>query len=353
MCGSGSRMPPFQSKLVDARQMTAEERTKEPTKEELQAARLLRVATIVLAAVLVLGITILVFFSVWFHDAELSHKPEHWGQTGDFIGGLVNPTVGLGTVVLIFIGLRIQRAELKATTTQLEKANEHAKIQGFEQSLFSWLANYHSLLSAITAGPNFEGRRALTKWYEDHFIGYRARLGRRGPIDVTSRDIAQSKLVELTTSASTSDPDHLQLGSIFLWARRGYIEMFDKHRVDLDAVLRTLFRLFQWIDESGLPRKQRWHYAALVRAQLSWVELAYLFYNACSDEGAPFATYVNKYALLDNLVGGHDLLIKAARDSLVHTSPALQRGTDAFVWPLEPEAFSSGLAKLKFLHQPD
>jgi hypothetical protein len=186
-------------------------------------------------------------------------------------------------------------------------------------------------------------------WYRRYFTGARAVKGAESegllPSDVA---IANSRLLELS-AAQVGSADHQELGSAFLAAKAGYMELFEQRRLELDAVLRTLFRLFQWIDESGLAPKQRWHYAALVRAQLSWVELAYLLYNAFSDEGAPFAEYVNRYALLDNLVGGKDPLI-----SIIRKNPELIRSSAplaiaGYKWPLLPDAFSSDIARPKLL----
>ncbi len=44
----------------------------------------------------------------------LSDKREAWGQFGDYLGGVVNPAIGLATVVLLYVTYRTQRAELRA-----------------------------------------------------------------------------------------------------------------------------------------------------------------------------------------------------------------------------------------------
>ena len=65
----------------------------------------------------------------------LSRSHEIWGQFGDFLGGVVNPVVGLVTIVLLIFTLQSQQKELAEQRSQ-------AAIQGFEQTFTSWLTAY-------------------------------------------------------------------------------------------------------------------------------------------------------------------------------------------------------------------
>lgn len=53
-----------------------------------------------------------------------SDSIEVWGQTGDFIGGVLNPFVAFGALMLLFVSISIQRMELKATRRELNKSAE-------------------------------------------------------------------------------------------------------------------------------------------------------------------------------------------------------------------------------------
>lgn len=50
-------------------------------------------------------------------------EPDSWGQFGDFVGGTVNPIVGIITIFLVVLTLRETRREAHATRQELEKQN--------------------------------------------------------------------------------------------------------------------------------------------------------------------------------------------------------------------------------------
>jgi len=112
-----------------------------------------------------LGVTLVYFF--WFHKHNISTDPGDWGAFGDYIGGLVNPAVGLATVILVIFSINIQRRELRASLHEMKEENEAAARMSFEQSLFAWLENYHSQIRDIEVGQH-KGRKFLLHFYEYH-----------------------------------------------------------------------------------------------------------------------------------------------------------------------------------------
>ena len=69
----------------------------------------------------------------WFHKHQISTDPADWGSFGDYIGGLVNPAVGLATVVLVIFSINIQRRELRASLEEMKAANQAAARMSFER----------------------------------------------------------------------------------------------------------------------------------------------------------------------------------------------------------------------------
>lgn len=69
---------------------------------------------------------------IWkFHGTTISGDPSHWGVLGDFVGGIVNPLLGLVTIWLLTVSLRQNnemldqaRTELKATLVELKRGQE-------------------------------------------------------------------------------------------------------------------------------------------------------------------------------------------------------------------------------------
>lgn len=162
------------------------------------------VAIVILAALFVLWM----YFNA-FSRHKMSVDPGDWGAFGDYVGGLVNPIVGIATVTLIFLTLILQRKELQASLEEIRSAHKSAVLQGFEQSLFSWLANYHSLLAATKSRFGGEGRQALTTMYEQGFSGVISMKKYQAVDDEGSLDEEEAKihLGEMRRAAARGDPD--------------------------------------------------------------------------------------------------------------------------------------------------
>lgn len=65
-------------------------------------------------------------------------------------------------------------------------------------------------------------------------------------------------------------------------------------------MLRTLYRLIKWIDESDLSNKEKFDYIGIVRSQVSATEFLVLFLNGLTERGRKFLPLINKYAFFDN-----------------------------------------------------
>jgi Putative phage abortive infection protein len=296
--------------------------------------------------VFVFAIAIVSFYVYQFGANNISLNPAEWGAFGDYVGGLVNPAAGIATVILVFLTLAVQRKELKASLSELKVANVSAAKMSFEQSLFAWLANYHSLISAIEVPNIASGRKALNHWYSQ----------KMSPKQVVSPDEHYHpdfgvignyfQIEQMLMRLNISNEGMQKIAPFLQRAIANYQGIYSDNRTDLDAPFRTLFRLVRWVDESELTVSQKWHYVALVRAQLSWIEQVFLFYNCLTTEGEKMAFYANRYALFDNLVGGDGIIFFAANDYT--NCPAEKRPINLpglQKWPLLPSAFSSKMAK--------
>ncbi|WP_294991308.1 hypothetical protein [uncultured Stenotrophomonas sp.] len=68
-------------------------------------------------------------YLIRFHSHPLG-DPDSWGQFGDFLGGLLNPLVGIVTVLMVLETLRITRREAADTRAALE----HQRLEMHEQT---------------------------------------------------------------------------------------------------------------------------------------------------------------------------------------------------------------------------
>lgn len=279
-----------------------------------------------------------------------------WGEFGDFIGGVVNPLVGLGTVLLIVFSIALQRRELKASVVELKAANEATKLQNFESSLFAWLNTYHEMIGSMRE-VHAHGRQAMVAWHEMFF---RYRVARDAFFSANkgmtmnagsplTKQIVSEALEELEKKEPKPTSDEWLIGvEVFNRSCAGFESLYARDRWQLDAVFRTLFRMLHWIDTSDLTTDQKWHYVALVRAQLSWIEMIFVFYDSLTEEGAKLAKVVNKYALLDNLAPETDLMVKIYRERIaLFGGERDEVRAQLACAALTPEAFSSEMARAR------
>jgi hypothetical protein len=289
---------------------------------------------------IVIGISIIALFAYLIQFGKLgwSPKQEVWGQFGDFFGGLLNPTMGLVTIYLVLANVRLQRKELKNSLQELRNSNKAllqqnrlAESQAFEQSFFTWLNSYQNIVSSVAhttgQGNKAVGREALLEAYASRF--------NHEEISLIVSQHASLRGDALNAFLRSGDLDPSFQPKIKEALDHVWVSLYQETRHDIGAMFRTLFRLLTWIDSRPitlLSCDQKWDYVAIVRAQISDIELVYLFFNGLTLTGKKFAYLINKYALFDNLdVENHFLLSFYSRVNGA---------------PFEKRAYNSALARL-------
>jgi len=324
-----------------------------------ESSNVTKVAYLPLACFLVFALAYVVWFG-FFGDTE---GRANWGTFGDYVGGLLNPLVGTITIWLLVQtlisqrdALRLQTEELKAqrnelklqreetalATAAMKAQNDTLAVQNLEQSLFSWLQNYRQMVQEIVFMGSL-GRDALTQMHMHFRSEAYLEVGQTDTGDTYHVSPNQfSRFFEDESLAATVALEDLLTQSI-----RDYKECRTKTRSSLDAPWRTLYRMIRWIDSLTITTETKWHYVALIRAQLSWIELVHLLYNCLTPDGGNFAVLANRYALFDNLEPGDDDALRALVKGRL-TGGVLGFGIRHEIgaqWPIAPEAFDSEKAK--------
>jgi len=291
---------------------------------------------------------------------------DSWGQFGDFLGGLLNPVVGTVTIVLLVRTLlaqehaiRLQTDELilarqdfdqqLAETKQSTKAlaDQHRAIvrQSFEQTFFSWHGSYRAMIN------NLSGERSSEKSGSQRLVDLARSFRAKSAAHITdakthsySEDTVPFVTYEAALDSYLSDNDQL-LVERFNRALLEYERIYRTHHHDLGAIFRTLYRLLDWVDNSEITDAEKWHYVAIARSQMSWGEMYFLAFNGLTYRGRNFVPLMNKYAILDNLESHTDDLVAVMREGFLTRKPTLN--ADARLWRYVPEAFNSGLAKVR------
>lgn len=274
--------------------------------------------------------------------------PAGWGQLGDYFGGLLNPVFSFLTILALVLTLILQSRELKLSREELELSrtelrnsaealrgqNKAIDRQSFEQTFFAWLATYSGVLSTIEYSPHgilVKDRRALANLWDQRFG---LDFWNSAPLHLLLRNTpkTQSELREMYANLP-----HEKCGAISAIVLREWESLYLEIERIADNLFRVLYRLIVWIDsqdEDRLSPAQKWLYVSIVRAQLSWIELVYLFYNGHTERGRNFKRLAEKYALFDNLNFATDPVI-----AIVKECPPDSVG-------YQPSAYDSRLARV-------
>lgn len=283
----------------------------------------LMILVVILVVAMASVVSVVGMYWYYFSDQLVLIDPEPWGQFGDFFGGTLNPIFGFLSVMALLAALVIQGRELKISSQELrnsalalEAQNRAIAHQSFEQTFFSWVDNYREMLESIEfqyGDKEYRGRRALRQWFTVN-LEYRNILRgtdevRNSPRKDVLGNLSKSDLEEIV---KTIPPESVSAAAMVYWER-----LYGNYEYHLDSLFRNLYRLILWIDsqdEKRIDAAQKWLYVSIIRGQLSWIEMAFLFYNGYTKRGEKFKRLAEKYALFDNLNFGSDSAILHLKD---------------------------------------
>jgi hypothetical protein len=174
--------------------------------------------------------------------------------------------------------LRFTRSEVRGQKEQLEAQNATLKQQRFENTFFSLVNLFNSIVGSMeftkgtgTMSPQtFHGRECFILLYNDLQREY-------------------------------SGQEHLTPNDKPLQLCLAVYDRFADYRQDaVGHYFRTFYNIVKFIEKSQVEDKQT--YINILRAQLSSSELYLLFYNCLSKYGSQkFKPYVEQFGLLENL----------------------------------------------------
>ena len=221
-----------------------------------------------IAAVVVIG------FYAFNFSGPLSDVPEKWGQFGDYVGGVLNPTFSflalmafLATLRLQIRELRISARELKNSADALVNQNKTLRQQTFEATFFQLLRLHNDIVTSMEISRLPYKGRACFEYY----------------------------LVELERTLVTENAmNGLEEFKLF------YDIFYRENQANLGHYFRLLYNIIKLIKRTdGIDKK---FYTNLVRAQLSSDELMIMFYNCLSSWGhEKFKPLVEEFALLKTI----------------------------------------------------
>ena len=100
---------------------------------------------------LISGVLVLVLYFMRFQGA-FDDQQAVWGSFGDFIGGCLNPIIGLFALFALFMTLVLQSKELEATRIELKRSATSAELStrlAVVNALLKHAESWHSLTGKV------------------------------------------------------------------------------------------------------------------------------------------------------------------------------------------------------------
>ena len=236
-------------------------------------------------------------------DVKFHATAEHWGQLGDFVGGILNPLLSFVAFIAVLINLVLQRRDLSLAREEAREANKTQKLQSriFEKQ------------NQAVERQNFESTffRLLDMHSQQFVYAFvEPRSNREKIVGAECFAWVRSNFLPRATYGG-------QVSNMVL----SNVEVFSKdYSIGMLRYFRNLHQILKFIDgygsSSGLRegtmvgmriRKavrqygaQR-AYANMLRAQFSNDEQCCLFLNCLTEKGAGLKYYVEKYSLLKGM----------------------------------------------------
>lgn len=250
-------------------------------------------------AMAVAGIAVVIYL-LQFWSPSFSSNLEHWGQTGDFFGGLLNPAISFATLVVAFAVWKSQKEELYQTKIAIEEQAKTAEQQRREQRFFDLMNIYYQTTNALRFDqrlyrheqplPSY-GKKAIQEWLSQGSSLWAFTEERGDYMKSTIPFAPGTRLAEL-------QHQWIEGGTHFF-----------------GAYLRTMTLIFS--RARSLLKEDDVTYVELLKAQLTSGELVAIGYHLLFDQNGTaneLIGYAKRYGLLSDLPSGD--LREALKDNL-------------------------------------
>jgi hypothetical protein len=235
-----------------------------------------------------LGITLIAITAVALYlltfKGSLSTIQSDWGVFGDYIGGILNPMVGLVTVYLVLINVIIQRKELKNSVREMRNSNDSLRRQNdaiaeqsFQTTFFNWINSYTNIVSNVAwTGPGGgipnRGHSGLSSM-QDYY---------NSVLSMRLREYMTADLFQTLVDTSTVDDKELAqrventILEIWLLTKNSREDYFE-------GGFRSLVGVIFWVAEQPLKTvsaAKKYECLRIIASQITNAEKAFLLYES-------------------------------------------------------------------------
>lgn len=256
------------------------------------------------------------------------------GQFGDAFGAF-NALVSTFALIGLLFTLRTQQDQIRSQEKTSASNDRLVRQQQFQDQFFRAVDAYRDQLHAITSVSNNEqqalatGRLALLSIWRNQLVKHiksggieQLRLALEAQREAYENEHsgiwnshkelidACNRLVAFLDADLKSQDDVLQrMGA-------AWQTVYLANRYQLDSLYRAWYTVYRVLDTAGvyqIPPETVRLYSAAFRAQVSWIEMAFLLINQFGLPGNPTypkaCVYSIRYVSFDNLDRDHDLVV--------------------------------------------
>jgi len=218
---------------------------------------------IVVLTSITLFIVFVVSTYIYTFNLPLSTNENTWGLFGDYIGGILNPSIGLLVFIYIVLSYNIQKKELKNASIAFEKQN-------YDNHFFQLLNNFKTHVNDL---------KYLTYKGSDIF---------QSLLEHNKGDVATRK----TTSFNVED----------------FKNFYPNHSGYPKRYFSFLEYLLSYVDKNEIENIDTGKYICLIKLQLSQSELIFIAFHALTLEDKSFKNLIDNYNILEYLDSENDYL---------------------------------------------
>ncbi|MGO1102128.1 putative phage abortive infection protein (plasmid) [Priestia megaterium] len=222
------------------------------------------------------------------------------GSYGDFIAGTTVPLLTFVSFLAIIRTLRIQeeqmslqKDDLQSSINQMGEQSKLLRIQGFENTFFNLINLHNQIVQTMKdthAPKDSYGRMVFSDIYRSLAHAYKSK---KHQISQKGLEIEEIKCI-----------------------RMAYDDFYKLRQPEFEHYFRSLYSIMKYIDKANLESIEKEPYVEIIKAQLSSLELAVLFYHGLSRQGEKFLFFIQKYGMISDL--NYNLIFHSQQHSNIY-----------------------------------
>lgn len=252
------------------------------------------------------------------------------GQFGDAFGAF-NALISTFALIGLFFTLHAQQIQINEQSKANKSFDLLARQQQFQEQYFRAVDTYRELLSSVSYTTDhglLTGRAALWAIWRELIVAPLATAESTPFVRALHKQIkaySNAGLGDWNTNSEAIEAIGELTGAIAADGARAVIVQrigvvwaaaYSMHRFQMDSLFRswyTVYRVLDTADKYELPDETIRLYSASFRAQLSWIEMAFLLANQSALPGNPAfpraCHFSNRFRIFDNLEVSNDAVV--------------------------------------------